>query len=287
MYINFIQQIFKPKNSSNIMLSLKEAWNQLKIDKTVKNIRALKIQGASNIAKAALDAYHLRPSEETKMELIRARPTEPMLVNALANCDILGYEKTISHFQEAQEKISKFAFDLIKDNSIIFTHCHSTNVVRALIFAKQQGKTFQVYNTETRPLLQGRLTAQELARAGIQVTEFVDSAAKQAILKSDIVLFGADAILNEGIINKIGAGMFAEIAFDFKKKVYILADSWKYTKDIKLEERDFKEVWESAPEKIKVENPAFEPVSKKYIKAIVSELGVLPLDKFVKLVEKH
>jgi len=59
---------------------------------------------------------------------------------------------------------------LVKNRDVIFTHCHSTNVVNSLIYAKKKGKKFQVYNTETRPLFQGRKTANELKKAGIKVT---------------------------------------------------------------------------------------------------------------------
>jgi len=76
--------------------------------------------------------------------------------------------------------------------------------------------------------------------------------------------------------------MFAEIAYDNKIPVYIIADSWKFSpKSIKIEERDFHEVWKNAPRRIKIKNPAFEKIEKKYIKAVVSELGILTLGKFV------
>ena len=81
--------------------------------------------------------------------------------------------------------------------------------------------------------------------------------------------------------------MFAEIAYDKKKPVYIVADSWKYTKHIKLEERDFHEVWKTSNKKIKIKNPAFEKIESRYIKAIISELGILRLDDFVKMIKEN
>lgn len=256
------------------------------VDKIIENIKSVKIQGASNIAKFALKAYSLLPTKVTKERLINARPTEPMLVNTLSNFEKLGLKKTLKHFQESQDKINMQVLKLIKNNSTIFTHCHSINVVNALIFASKH-KKFQVYNTETRPLFQGRQTSKELSKAGIPVTEFVDSAALQAIRKSSVVFFGADAILKSGVINKIGSGMFAEIAFDLKKPVYIIADSWKFAKHVKIEERAIAEIWDNAPKSVRIKNPAFEFIPSKYIKAIVSELGVLSLDKFVKKVKNR
>lgn len=245
-----------------------------------RGIKEIKIQGARNIAKKALYAYNLIPTKKSKKKLLSLRPTEPMLMNVLDKMDKSSYEEILKHFDDAQEKINKKVFKLIKSGDVIFTHCHSTNVNNALIYAKKNGKKFEVYNTETRPLFQGRKTAKELRKAKIKVTMFIDSAAmialtkKQGTKKVDKVFFGADALLKNGIINKVGSGMFATIAHDNKIPVYIIADSWKYSpKKIKLEERDFREVWKklSKKSKIKIENPAFEFVPKKLIKKIVSE----------------
>ena len=60
---------------------------------------------------------------------------------------------------------------------------------------KKHRKKFEVYNTETRPLFQGRKTAQELRKAKIKVTTFVDAAARVALTreqetkKVDLVFF--------------------------------------------------------------------------------------------------
>jgi len=265
------------------------------INKTIKDIKSIKIQGARNIAKAALKAYYQIPDknkQQAKQKLISARPTEPMLVNVLNKLDKiknkkLVYQKILNHFDQAQDKINKLVFKLIKNNDIIFTHCHSTNVIKALIYSKNKGKKFQVYNTETRPLFQGRTTSSQLSKAQIPVTMFVDSAAAQAIKKTDKIFFGADALLKTGIINKIGSAMFAQIAKLNKKPVYIIADSWKYSDNpVSVEQRNFKEVWNNAPKKIKIKNPAFEFVNKKYIKAIITELGNLSYNKFLKKVKQ-
>lgn len=256
-----------------------------RFSKILQDIKKVKIQGARNIAKAALYAYSLNPSKSAKKKLINARPTEPMLVNTLNKFEKIGYKKTLAHFNFAQEKMNEFVLKIIKDNSVIFTHCHSTNVINALIYAKKKGRKFQVYNTETRPLFQGRLTASQLKKAGIKVTMFVDSAARTAIKNSDYLFLGADAILKSGIINKIGSGMFAEIAFDNKIPVYIIADSWKFTnKKVPIENRSLNEIWNKAPKNIKINNPAFELVENKYISKIVSELGILSLNEFVRKV---
>ncbi len=252
-----------------------------KFNQIVQGIKNIKIQGATKIAKKALYAYLLIPTKQSKRKLLNSRPTEPMMENVLDLAEKgIPKNQILAHFEEAQKKINKKVFRLIKKDDVIFTHCHSTNVINALIYAKKKGKKFEVYNTETRPLLQGRKTAYELRKARIKVTMFVDSALgvalskEQGTKKADKVFLGADAILKKGVINKIGSEVIANIARDNKIPVYVVADSWKSTNSkIPLENRKLNEVWNNAPKKIRIKNPAFEFVNKKYITKIITEEG--------------
>lgn len=260
-------------------------------NKILKDIKEIKIQGARNIAKKALYAYFLIPTKISKKKLLSSRPTEPMMENVLDMVEKKSHKEILKHFDDAQEKINKFILKLIKKNDVIFTHCHSTNVINALIYAKKKGKKFEIYNTETRPLFQGRKTAKELRKVGIKVTMFVDSALgvalskEQGTKKVDKVFLGADALLKNGIINKIGSEVICQIAKNEKIPVYVIADSWKFTKSkVPIEQRELNEVWGRAPKNIRIKNPAFEFVPKKYINGIVSDVYAFKYNVFLKKV---
>jgi len=264
---------------------------QKRFNSISNRIRLVKIQGARNIAKNAIYAYYLFPTPKSKRILLSLRPTEPMLTNVLSKVDKQSKESLLKHFDETQNEINKFVYRLIKNGDKIFTHCHSTNVVNALIYSKKHGRNFEVYNTETRPLFQGRKTAMELRKAKIKTTTFVDSASLLAIEKenkkdktySTKVFLGADALLKEGIINKIGSGMIAKIAKGEKVPLYIIADSWKFTrKKVPIEQRKLNEIWNNAPKNVILKNPAFEFVPKKQITAIISEKGIFSYSEFIK-----
>jgi methylthioribose-1-phosphate isomerase len=264
---------------------------QIIFNKICKDIKSLKIQSATTLARKAFYAYKLIPTEESKNKLLGLRPTEPMLYNLLSRYENITYEDLSKKLVEFQEKINQEVFNLIKNNDIIFTHCHATSITNALINAKKKGKKFEVYNTETRPLYQGRKTSKELRRAEIKVTMYVDAAALIALTKTqqhkkaNIIFLGADAITRKGVINKVGSGMYAELAKLHKIPLYIVTNSLKYTgKPIKIEERSKQEVWNST--KIKIENPAFEIVPKDLITGIITEFGTQTFDKFLKKVEK-
>ncbi len=248
---------------------------------TVSKIKNLKIQGSQRIAEAGLLAWRSAKDKKKATKLLmNARPTEPMLFKALkiANSGVSA-EKILKKLGKDKKEIYKIGANLIKNNMKIFTHCHSSTVIGILKAAKRQGKKIEVYNTETRPLFQGRITAKELARLKIPITHFVDSAAMLAMKKADIFLIGADWISNKGIVNKIGTGLFADIA---NVPIYCCSHSWKFSnKDIEIEERHRNEVWKTS-KKIKIRNPAFELAERKFIRGIISELGILNYNDFVR-----
>ena len=245
-------------------------------------IKKLEIQGAENVAIYGLKAYSLKPKKSSIRKLLKLRKTEPMLRNSLRYAEKHSVKEALDKIRNDGDLIANSGKKLIKSGSNVFTHCHSSTVIDILKEAKKDKKKFIVYNTETRPLFQGRKTAKELSKLRIKVITMVDSGAGIGIKKSKIMLIGADAILKDKVINKIGSGMFAQIAYDNKIPVYIAAHSWKYTPEVEIEERNFREVWKRLPKNVKVKNPAFDSVDKKFIKGIICEKGVLSYSQFLK-----
>lgn len=277
--------------------------------RVVDDIRSLRIQGAQNIARAAVEATRVfvnKGSSEKEFfsalgKLVNARPTEPALRNALQYFIILGGREhpdaaaaaLEKYFVEAQNEINRHVRGIVGDHKQFFTHCHSSTVTKALIAAWNSHHRFSVANTETRPLLQGRITARELSAAGIPLTHSVDSAARLLIKDSSAVFFGCDSILADGtVINKIGSELFAEAAIPRKKPVYIITHAFKFSgKTVQgyqecIEERSPREVWERPPRGVHVLNYAFERLAPKNVTAIISELGVLSPQRFVAAVKR-
>lgn len=264
-------------------------------DKICEDIRTLRIQGATNIAIAAVKAYSLYPGNNSIKKLISLRPTEPALRNALKFIEKENNTKeALNHLKNARDKVAEYGSKLVKNNSLVYTHCHSSSVIEALVKAKDSGKKFEVYCTETRPSMQGRMTATDLANEEIKVTMFVDSAMRQAIKNADICLLGADAITADlKVINKIGSELAAETAENFKVPVYILTDSWKfdpktlYGYEEKIEERSYKEVWKNPPKGVSIHNYAFEKIDHKLVKGIITEFGIVKPKEFIQLTLKN
>jgi len=260
-------------------------------EKLLADISSVKIQGARAVARAGINAYLLEPSEKNYNSLMNVRPTEPMLFNSLK---ILKNSKNkqqkekqlLNFFEESQEKISNYGTKLIKTEMNIFTHCHSSTVISILIKAKKQGKKFTVFNTETRPLFQGRKTAKELAKAGIKVVHVSDSDTEFSLEKCDLFLFGADAYTGKGVINKIGTSQFCEIAKIKKIPCYSAGSLLKYQNKIALEFRKGKELWDEREKNIEVINPAFDLSEKNLIQGIICEKGILSYKQFLSEAKK-
>jgi len=175
-----------------------------KFDKICYDIKTLKIQGAENIAKAGVEALKLKPTQYQLNKLLNLRPTEPTLRNAINYAKLFGIKNAMSHLKKAPLIVATNGNKLIKDNYVIYTHCHSSTVMGVFSEAKKT-KNFIVNNTETRPLFQGRLTALDLARLDIKNNYFIDSAMRLAIKHATIAMLGCDSITASGkIINKIG-----------------------------------------------------------------------------------
>ncbi len=194
--------------------------------------------------------------------------------------------------------IGKHGAELIADKSGVLTHCNAGGLATAeygtalsvLFTCQDQGKKLHVFVDETRPLLQGsRLTAWELIQRGIDATLICDNMAGQVMREGKVqaVIVGADRIAANGdTANKIGTYSVAILAAAHQIPFYVAAPSTTFDlsiesgEQIPIEERSSEEITHSfgkptAPEGIRVYNPAFDVTPARLIKAIITERGVI------------
>lgn len=202
-----------------------------------------------------------------------------------------------AHDRTCCEKLGEFGAALIRDGMTILTHCNAGALATAgmgtalapIYRAHEQKKRVKVYADETRPLLQGaRLTAFELQAAGIDVTLITDSMAGRVMFekKIDAVFVGADRIARNGdACNKIGTYSVAVLAREHAIPFYVVAPlstldpSISDGSQIVIEERPSHEITHgfgkrTAPDGVKVYNPAFDVTPSRFITGIVTEHGV-------------
>jgi methylthioribose-1-phosphate isomerase len=199
--------------------------------------------------------------------------------------------------------IGKNGAVLIEDGDTILTHCNAgelatveygtaLGVIRA---AWSQGKKIQVIADETRPLLQGaRLTTFELQRDGIPVTLITDNMAGYVMSKGLVnkVIVGADRIVQDAVFNKIGTYSVAVLAHEHNIPFYVAAPKSTFdltckATDVTIEERKPNEVThvgcqQTAPNNMKVMNPAFDATPLKYVTGIITETGIYTKEHYPK-----
>jgi len=285
-------------------------------------LRGAPLIGVAAAYGLALTAFHskaetredlIKELEESAKVLRKTRPTAVNLFWAIDRvmkkaCETLGTKKALAEsvITEAKSmadedvktnrRMGKHGAELLDDGDTVLTHCNAGSlatvdygtalgVIRAAI---EEGKNIKVISCETRPRLQGaKLTCYELMRDGIPVTLISDTMVGYVMLKGmvDKVVVGADRIVRDAVLNKIGTYNIAVLAFEHNIPFYVAApmstmDKSRSSDDAVVEERNPMEITNVgceriAPEGVKVFNPAFDITPLEYVDAVITEEGIL------------
>ena len=311
-----------------VILKMKTCNEVAEAIKTMR-IRGAPLLGAAAAFALALTVYHSKTKRREKLieELEDSakilKDTRPTAVNLFWAIDrILNKAKNFygstgslkALIVEEAQKIAdedaianrlmgKNGAGLIRDGDTILTHCNAGELatveygtaVGVMRAAWEQGKKIKVIATETRPKLQGaRLTTYELKRHGIPVTLITDNMVGYVMYKRlvDKVIVGADRIVQDAVINKIGTFTIAVLAKHHNVPFYVAApkstfDLAHMAADVVIEERNSNEITQIgsqriAPEGINVLNPAFDITPLDYVSAIICESSIYYKEDLVK-----
>ena len=254
-------------------------------------------------------------AEELGERIARVRPTavnlswaidrmlavaRGMLGDGCAVLDALRREATtiLEEDREMCRRIGEHGLALLADGSRVLTHCNAGalatggigTALAPVYLAAERGQRVAVFADETRPLLQGsRLTAWELAQAGIDVTVLADNMAASLMREGrvDIVIVGADRIAANGdVANKIGTYPLALAARHHGLPFYVAAP-WSTVDpatptggDIEIEHRAADELGRGFeapvhPRDVAVYNPAFDVTPAELVTAFITDRGVV------------
>lgn len=259
---------------------------------------------------APLPAALRETAREVAARLAATRPTAVNLPWALDRClaalqrepslDALFAEAQaiLAEDQTACRRMGEHGAPLIPEGATVLTHCNTGRLATAgdgtalavLFAAWAQGRRFQVLADETRPLLQGaRLTALELAAAGIPVRIVCDGAAAGLIARGAVqcVLVGADRVAANGdFANKVGTYGLALACAAHRVPFYAVAPLSTFDRrladgrGIPIEERSADEVLTLGEQRLAAAgigacNPAFDVTPAGLVSAFVTDRGVL------------
>jgi ribose 1,5-bisphosphate isomerase len=281
----------------------------------------MRIRGARLIARSAVEALQIVTHKSSARDvdtfvselteaariLLQTRPTAVSLPNGIryvmhrvaqskarsasvADIRLVAMKATqefIEITKTAVQRIGEIGARRIRDGDVLLTHCNSSAAISVMKTAWNQGRKFEVLVTETRPRFQGHVTARELSTAGIPVTLILDDAVRYFMQDVDKVLIGADAITANGaLVNKIGTSMVALAAHEAKVRVFVAAESYKFSPEtmigelVKIEERDPSEIMSQSDLKklgsVRIRNPSFDVTPPEFIDLIITERGIIP-----------
>ena len=200
--------------------------------------------------------------------------------------------------REMCRRIGEHGLTLLGDGVHVLTHCNAGalatggigTALAPVYVAAERGRKVAVFADETRPLMQGsRLTAWELAQAGIDVTVLADNMAASLMREGrvDLVIVGADRIAANGdVANKIGTYPLALAARHHGVPFYVAApwstvDPTTATGDaIEIEHRAADELGHNftspvSPRDVGVYNPAFDVTPATLVTAFITDRGIV------------
>jgi methylthioribose-1-phosphate isomerase len=151
---------------------------------------------------------------------------------------------------KARHNRARRAASVLPADARVLTHCNVSGELVAIADAcKEMGKELSVIATETRPYLQGsRLTAWELARAGVVVSLIPDCAIAQVMARGEVngVIVGSDRCAQNGdVINKVGTYPLALMAKEYGVPFHVLVQEpgqLARAEDVQIEEREASEL---------------------------------------------
>ncbi|KAF7641402.1 hypothetical protein LDENG_00282430 [Lucifuga dentata] len=182
----------------------------------------------------------------------------------------------------SRTKVAKLCHTFIKDGAKILTHSFSRVVLRVLEKAAAEKKRFSVYVTESQPDAAGLQMAQALRKLNVPVTVVLDAAVGYVLEKVDLVIVGAEGVVESGgIINKIGTYQMALCSKAHNKPFYVVAESFKFVRLYPLNQQDVPDKFKYKADTLKSvqnlseEHPMIDYTPPSLITLLFTDLGVL------------
>lgn len=259
----------------------------------INKIKENKLSGASELKKIAseciLDFISKPYSKEELTDLLqKLEKTQPSmatiknLVN-LINDGIKNLDKIEDINKKIKEIINMPSIDIesliknispiLEDKKTVLTYSYSRTVYEIL----KNFTHLSVYVPECRPNYEGRRLAIDLHNAGIEVIVIIDAAIFKFIKNCNVVILGADRIMEDLVINKIGTFGIALAAQKLKIPIYVVCGFDKFLSKklspFKEDLKNGKEIWENT--NIKVLNLYFEATPIDYFTGIITDKGII------------
>lgn len=253
-----------------------------------------RIRGASWLARRGAEAYillsELLDGDDLRKALLEMREAVPAVNKTMASLYNLSRfipvtdspelvrtraEEFIRLAEEARREIGNIGSELIDENDVVITHSFSSAVLEVFKAAKKKGRRFRVILTESAPDYEGLSLATELESLGVPYEVITDAQMGLFASRATLALVGADNVTRDGsVVNKAGTYLLALACHGAGVPFYVTAESFKLhpeleAKDVEIVERPY------TRQGHRVRNMLFDVTPWKYVRGIITELGVL------------
>jgi ribose 1,5-bisphosphate isomerase len=283
----------------------------------VERVRKDEIGGAADTAKEVIDALAnmvrdsqaqdvaglVREVDEAVLDILRVMPSLAPPINALhrfvgtmerAQAEGASLAEMHKRLQQARDeffawaehaltRVAQYGSEKVPDGGRVFMYSMSSTVWRILRTAKDQGKSFEVVVTESRPGNEGLWTVTEMAKANIPVSVSIDACIGELIPECNVVFVGADVLSSTGhALCKAGTYPSALVARAAGVPFFIAADTLKFDtatlyglpyRNEAIKRQDVLDT--SFPGNARVVGNLFDETPPELITGVITEIGIL------------
>ena len=286
--------------------------NAEEIADRIAAIREDKQRGASQLAQEAVRLLREMAMDPTtpddrfsdlfldaSQRLARARPSMASLLNAVgsvmaaweeagAACNVARSRPAVAlaakRWAESQKAFADFLADHAAEvvSGCVITISYSSTVLRALETCWRRDVLKRVIVGESRPLYEGRRTAELLAGLGVPTTLITDAEIGFFASEANAAVVGADTIRPNGdLINKAGTLLLAlatrynGLPFYTVAETHKIAPAGRRRAPLSLEEKEPEEVLPEPIPRVTVRNVYFDLTPARLLTGYITEQGLL------------
>jgi translation initiation factor 2B subunit (eIF-2B alpha/beta/delta family) len=199
----------------------------------------------------------------------------------IKNSLISFIKESIEHYKTNIARVIDHGSSLVGENDIIVVHSASSIVLRTLVKAKEEGKTFNVIILK-QDFIKTRQIIETLDEAEIAYTIISEHNLIHYIDRASIVLLGASSVTcDEKFIAAVGTTSVVDICHLQRIPLYLLVDTLKFSYIICDEHRIHRKIRKESQDGMEYSYIQYshDKVELKYVDHIITEKGEISMDE--------
>jgi len=280
----FIQNVQQNPNIQTSILAMETIIKAIEIDRTSNTLLEFfqKLEHVQKLVQNVPEIPH-KMSIKSGTELLKLATTRMALDIIQEESDINKVKETlinrgnecIKMMKTCRSKAANEAKKFIPDGATILTHGHSRAVVEVVRQASSEGKLKRLYVTKMTNGSDAMVNLlEEMRKNGVECYEILTRSAAYVMERVDIVLLGAEAVVESGaVVSAMGSYGIAIAAHVHKIPFYIICESFKFIRSypMKQSEVDQKHKYLNGDE----EHPEADLTPARFVTLLITDLGAL------------